>query len=143
MGVLTGTDTVTGATRLPFVVGLVLVPLMVVPIAIAVGLPALRVRGLHFALITLAAAYAADATLFTSTGLTGFAEKLNVARPEILGVSFASDRAYLVLVGGALAIAALGLRNVGRSRFGRAMRAMRESRGRGRVRWASTSPGSR
>jgi branched-chain amino acid transport system permease protein len=127
MGVYTGVDSSTGDHRLPFMLGLLLVPLTVAPIAVLVGLPALRVRGLHFALVTLAAAYAADTALFTSTSFTGYAENLNVNRPEIFGISFRSDRAYLVLVLVFLVVGAFILHNIGRSRLGRSMMAVRDS----------------
>ena len=127
MGVYTGVDAATGDHRLPFMVGLILVPITVAPIAVLVGLPALRVRGLHFALVTLAAAYAADTALFTSTNFTGYAENLNVNRPEIWGISFRSDRGYLVLVLMFLVIGGAILHNIGRSRLGRSMMAVRDS----------------
>jgi branched-chain amino acid transport system permease protein len=127
MGVYTGVDVATGDHRLPFMLGLVLVPITVAPIAVLVGLPALRVRGLHFALVSLAAAYAADTALFTSTNFTGYAENLNVNRPEIFGISFRSDRGYLVLVLVFLLIGGVILRNIGRSRLGRSMMAVRDS----------------
>ena len=127
MGLYTGTDVTTGAHRLPFLLGLGLVPLTVAPIAVLIGLPALRVRGLHFALVTLAAAYAADTTLFANNTFTGFAENLNVNRPEVLGLSFRGDRAYLILVLAVLFVGAVVLRNLGRSRFGRTMMAVRDS----------------
>jgi branched-chain amino acid transport system permease protein len=127
MGAFTGTNVVSGAGRLPFFVGLALIPVVVAPIAVLIGLPALRVRGLHFALVTLAAAYAADAVLFTSTGLTGHAENLNVQRPRLAGIALTSDRGYLLLVLAVMTIAGFLLRNVGRSRLGRAFYAVRDS----------------
>lgn len=127
MGDLIGTDATTGVHGLPYLVGLVLTALIVIVLSILVGLPAARVRGVHFALFTLAAAYTASTALFTSTGLTGFAENLVVRRPSIAGLSFAGDKAYaylgLVIVGASVWM----LNNVRRSQLGRSFFAVRDA----------------
>lgn len=50
----------------PFPFSLLLAALVAVPVGLVIGLPALRLRGVNLAVITLAAAVAADALLFNS-----------------------------------------------------------------------------
>src|SRR5262249_3203052 len=56
---------------LPTLVALVLGALMAVPLGLLIGLPALRVRGVNLAVVTLAAAFAIDALLFNDTSFGG------------------------------------------------------------------------
>lgn len=126
MGVYSGTDAATGAHRLPFGVGLALVALTVIPVAVLVGLPALRVRGLHFTLVTLTAAIAADSALFGNAGYRSSIVNLAIRRPGG-SVSFVSDRAYMWLLLAFLAVMVVAMRNIGRSRLGRALTAVRDS----------------
>lgn len=126
MGIYSGTDAVTGAHRLPFGVGLALVALTVIPVAVLVGLPALRVRGLHFTLVTLTAAIAADSALFGNAGYRSSIVNLSVGRPGG-SVSFVSDRAYMWLLLAFLGVMVVAMHNIGRSRLGRALNAVRDS----------------
>ncbi|HVE93476.1 MAG TPA: ATP-binding cassette domain-containing protein [Acidimicrobiales bacterium] len=88
-------------------------------VALAVALPALRVRGLFLAVTTLAAAVAGREALFTSKAFVGGAGDATVTRGNWLGIDFAAPRTYyllclLVLV---LATAAIGhLRHTGIAR---------------------------
>lgn len=86
---------------------------------VIVGLPALRLRGVNLAVVTLGLAAAADVTL-VQTQFPGSVDGTPVTRPEL----FASDRGYflfcvIVLAGCALAVTALQ-----RSRWGSGWKAV-------------------
>ena len=96
--------------------------LAAVPVGIAIGLPALRLRGINLAIVTLGFAAAFDTVLATITfpGQTSFRQ---VARPEL----FDTDRGFFVLVLGVYAVIAVILEFVSRSRLGAAWLAVRHS----------------
>ena len=93
-------------------------------IGMLVAIPALRIRGLHFAVVTLAFAYTADTVLFsegTSVGYDPHATYIN--KPTFLG----SDSQYIMWGIIILALMALLMTNLRRSRFGRGLMAVRDS----------------
>ena len=55
---------------MPFPLSIIAAALIVAPIGVALGLPALRLRGLSLAVVTLGAAIAVDAVFFQNTGWT-------------------------------------------------------------------------
>jgi len=91
------------------------------------ALPALRLQGLYLALSTLAFAQAMTALFFRDHRVFGYGGRLPVQRPHILGVSFASDRAFFVLVCIAFALAGIGVLALRRGPFGRRLVAMKDS----------------
>ncbi|WP_106751583.1 ABC transporter permease subunit [Pannonibacter carbonis] len=103
-------------------VWVVLGGLAAVPFGVAIGLPALRLRGINLAIVTLAFAAAFDVILATITfpGQTSF---LSVARPEL----FDSDEGYFVFALLFYLAVALGLSVLSRSRLGSAFLAIRHS----------------
>lgn len=66
--------------------------LAVVPLGILIGLPALRVRGVSLAVVTLAAAAAMDALVFSNTGFTGGLGGRTVASPGLFGFDLGISR---------------------------------------------------
>ncbi len=70
----------------PFPFSLLLAGLATVPLGILVGLPALRTRGLHLAIVTLAAAVALDAFLFKNNDFTGGASGRKIPPASIFGI---------------------------------------------------------
>jgi ABC-type branched-subunit amino acid transport system permease subunit len=58
-----------------------------VPLGIIIGLPALRVRGVSLAVITLAAAAAMDALVFSNVGFTGGLGGRTVEAPSFFGIN--------------------------------------------------------
>lgn len=97
--------------------------------AVAVGLPAVRSRGLVLAVATLAVAMAAPSWLFRqswlSEGATGNAAYRDVRLPGIGAVDTPQARYYLVLA--VVGSAVLGLGALRRSAPGRALVAVREN----------------
>jgi branched-chain amino acid transport system ATP-binding protein/branched-chain amino acid transport system permease protein len=96
--------------------------LAAVPFGVAIGLPALRLRGINLAIVTLGFATAFDAVLATITfpGQTNF---LSVARPAW----FDSDGGYFIFVLMFYVVIAIALEFIVRARIGAAWLAVRHS----------------
>jgi len=107
----------------------VLGALMAAVIGAVAAVPALRLRGLPLALLTLALALLADNSLFPYSWAGGPVTGLTVPRPEILSVDFATDstRAYFGLAAVVLVLAAIVVRLVQKGTVGRYLGAMRGS----------------
>jgi branched-chain amino acid transport system permease protein len=115
---------------LPFPLPIIVAALLMVPIGAVLGLPALRVRGLNLAVITLGAAVAVTDVLFNNTEWTGNLNGDTVPSPKIFGFSLDATLhptrfAILCLVIAALLIWAVG--NVRRSPSGLRMLAVRSN----------------
>ncbi|HET6910049.1 MAG TPA: ABC transporter permease [Mycobacteriales bacterium] len=117
---------VVGATHLPFLVALIAAGLLGAASSVALGVPALRLRGLHLAVTSLAFAYAVAQILVNPSELGKYLRSI-VGRPDLLGLSLEDGRSfyYSCLVLLALTVAALiGIRH---SRVGRTLLAMRDN----------------
>lgn len=68
-----------------FPFSLVLSALAVVPLGVLIGLPALRVRGVNLAVVTLATAAAVDALVFSNVAFTGGLGGRTIASPHLFG----------------------------------------------------------
>jgi ABC-type branched-subunit amino acid transport system ATPase component/ABC-type branched-subunit amino acid transport system permease subunit len=100
-------------------------------VAVVVGLPALRVRGLFLAVVTLAFAIAAEGWLFEQSWLVRSSfqsdSSMIIERPRWFGVDFSRERNYTWLCLGALTLAALGVHRLRHTGVGRAMVAVRDN----------------
>lgn len=96
-----------------FVVWLLLGGLAAGVVGIFVGLPALRLRGINLAVVTLGLAAAADLTL-VQLQFPGTTEGIPVARPD----AFTDDRSYFLLGVVVLAVCCLAVYFLRRSRWG-------------------------
>ncbi len=96
--------------------------LAAVPVGVVIGLPALRLRGINLAIVTLGFAAAFDTVLATITfpGQTSFAQ---VVRPA----PFESDKGYFLFIVLAYGLIAVALEFVNRSRLGASWLAVRHS----------------
>ena len=112
-------------------VALLCVTLAGAAIAGICGIPALRIRGIYLALISLALATAAGSWLFTQNWLIVISpdgsSSLQILRPSIAGFSFNSDRSYYMLLVAAMAVVWSLIWLLRQSRLGRAMFAVREN----------------
>ena len=116
-------------------------PLYTIPVAfvicflvgLVVGLPALRIKGLYFAMVTLAFGVAFPEIVDTFSGLTGGAEGITIRRamlrpPSWSGFSLAQKDLWLYWVAAAvLLLLMLVVHNLVRSRYGLAMVAVRDN----------------
>jgi ABC-type branched-subunit amino acid transport system permease subunit len=86
----------THISGVPFPFSMIVAALLAVPLGLLIGLPALRLRGVNLAVVTLAAAFALDALLFNSTGFSGGLAGRNVPSPKIFGLDLgiAQGNAY-------------------------------------------------
>jgi ABC-type branched-subunit amino acid transport system permease subunit len=85
---------------------LLLAGLCAVPVGLIIGLPALRLRGVNLAIVTLGFASALDAVLFTSESFTGGTGGLPIPPPRLPGVNLAisAGSAYPRVIFGVLVL---------------------------------------
>ena len=100
------------------------------PVGVLLGLPAVRVRGINLAVVTLGAAVAVSAVVFQNAKWTGGVDGSQVPSPEVFGfsldpVSHAVRFGIFALIVTALMVAAVI--NLRRSPFGRRMLAVRSN----------------
>jgi ABC-type branched-subunit amino acid transport system permease subunit len=74
---------------LGFPFSLIAAGLCAVPVGLLIGLPALRLRGVNLAVVTLGAAFTADAILFNSQGFAGGLTGLPIKPPHLAGLNLA------------------------------------------------------
>jgi branched-chain amino acid transport system permease protein len=91
--------------------------------AVALGLIALRVRGLYFALVTLAWGFVAENAIFRIVSFTGGGAGAKAPRPS----GFETDKTYLIMCSIVLAVVLLVDWRLVASKAGRALQALRES----------------
>ncbi|NRQ31147.1 branched-chain amino acid ABC transporter ATP-binding protein/permease [Nonomuraea sp. NN258] len=96
--------------------------LAAVPFGLLIGLPALRLRGVHLAIVTLGFAATVDVVM-AANSFPGVSQGLVVGRPA--GLS--SDRQFFLFCCGVFALVAVALAMVRRTRLGASWRALRES----------------
>lgn len=92
-----------------FPFSLLLAGLCAVPVGIVIGLPALRLRGVNLAVVTLGAAAAADALIFNIQGFTGGVSGLPIKAPKLLGLNLgiANGHDYPTVTFGVLVLVVL------------------------------------
>jgi branched-chain amino acid transport system permease protein len=90
------------------------------------ALPALRLRGLYMALATLAFAVLMDGIFFNNPSVID-GGSITVGRPDIFGMRFTTDRAFVVLLAIVLAVSIIGVGALRRGPFGRRLVAMSDS----------------
>ncbi|WP_146607845.1 branched-chain amino acid ABC transporter permease, partial [Spongiactinospora gelatinilytica] len=103
-------------------VWLPLAGLAAVPFGLLIGLPALRLRGVHLAITTLGFAATVDIVMAAGS-FPGVSQGIVVGRPAGLG----SERQYFLFCCGVFALVAVALAVVRRTRLGASWRALRES----------------
>lgn len=114
-------------TGLNFWLVLPLSGLVAVPLGLAVGIPALRVSGLHLALLTLGLGLLIDSMVMNNLSITGGGAGLRIDRPSLPGLDLTDDRTFYFVLLMALLAAAWVVANLRRSRTGRILRAIRDS----------------
>ncbi|MFC4464519.1 ATP-binding cassette domain-containing protein [Streptomyces xiangluensis] len=109
-------------SELPFLVMVLLGALAAVPVGVAIGLPALRVRGVNLAVATLAFGGALAVVVFDK-GFPGAAERRQVGRPSFA----ASEPGYFLLAVAVLTAVGVALAVVSRRSAGARWTAVRDS----------------
>jgi ABC-type branched-subunit amino acid transport system permease subunit len=85
---------------------LILAGLCAVPVGLIIGLPALRLRGVNLAVVTLGFASAMDAVIFTSQSFTGGIAGLPIPAPRLPGLNLgiSQGKAYPTVIFGVLVL---------------------------------------
>jgi ABC-type branched-subunit amino acid transport system permease subunit len=85
-----------GGAGIPFPWSMLLASFIAVPLGVLIGLPALRLRGVNLAVVTLAAAFAIDALLFNDDSFSGGLQGSNIPSPTIFGwnIGIAQGNSY-------------------------------------------------
>jgi branched-chain amino acid transport system permease protein len=116
----------TAVAHLPFFVELALSGVAGAVVAVVIGVPALKLRGLHLAISTLALAVSTSAVLLNPRYL-GKSLPSTIERPRLLGIDFNANRAFYYFSFAVLAVVVLGVIGLRRSRTGRALIASRDN----------------
>jgi ABC-type branched-subunit amino acid transport system permease subunit len=89
-----------------FPFSLILAGLCAVPVGLVIGLPALRLRGVNLAVVTLGFAAAMDALIFSSIGFAGSTAGLPIKQPHLLGLNLAisQGKAYPRVIFGVMVL---------------------------------------
>jgi len=111
------------AWDVPFPLAPLAAAVLAAVVGVAVGLPALRLRGLSLAVVTLAAAVAVEEAVFKSPVLTGGFEGTQL--PTLPGVGRAGSVGFGMVALGVLAAVSLGVVALRRGRLGRRFLAVR------------------
>ncbi|HEX9889377.1 MAG TPA: ATP-binding cassette domain-containing protein [Nitriliruptorales bacterium] len=113
---------------MPFLVAVAYAVVAAVVLALAIGQPALRVRGVFLAVTTLAFAVAADSWLFRQTALVGDSGGVvNLPRPTLGPFDLAEQRAYYWLVLVVLVVVVAMIAHLRRTGVGRSLLAVRDN----------------
>ena len=113
----------TSAWDVPFPIAPLVAAVLAAVVGVAVGLPALRLRGLGLAVVTLAAAVAVEEAVFKAPALTGGFEGTRV--PPLPGVGRAGTVGFGLVALVVLVVVALGVVALRRGRLGRRFLAVR------------------
>jgi branched-chain amino acid transport system permease protein len=119
--------TATSIPHVPVLLALLLGGLLVVPLGVLIGYPALRRKGLILGLITLAFALIVNAFVFQSQGWFQGNTTSAINRPNIFGLSLQGDRRFLYYELVILGLVLLLVRNLRSGVLGRILGAMRDS----------------
>jgi len=123
------------AWGIPFPIAPLLAALVATVVGVLVSIPAIRVRGLHLAVVTIAAAVAIEEFIFKNPRFTGGLTGSPVPQPELFGFSLGirggpadfPRPAFGFFVLAVAAAAAIGVALLRRSDLGRQMLAVRSS----------------
>ncbi len=110
---------------LPFIVALLIATLAGALVALVIGVPALRLRGLYLAIATIGFSYAMERSVFRAKAFTGGTAGLELPRPLFGDFLFSRNADYLAIVLVLLALVCFVDSNVTRTRLGRAFQAVR------------------
>ncbi len=120
-GIVTGVDQL----RLPWLLGLVAAAAVGAGVAFLVGLPALRLRGLYLAVVTVSVAYVGWQSVFRIEAIGGGSAGKVTPRPYLGDTAIASDAGFLAIAAVLLVLVWQLDVNLTRSRLGRAFQAVK------------------
>jgi ABC-type branched-subunit amino acid transport system ATPase component/ABC-type branched-subunit amino acid transport system permease subunit len=109
----------------PFILGPVSAAAAAAAVSLVIGVPALRLRGLMLAVVSLGFALAAEAWIFEQRW--AFGTGVYTRRPVLFGFSFDTGKHYYLIAFALLLVAVWMARNIWRSGIGRLLRAVRDN----------------
>ena len=116
------------AGGIPFAAAVALGAVVAAAFAGLVGMGALRVRGLLLAVATFVLALATEEYLFRRPIFSdGNTTSVSLRRGQVFGLDLDSQRTYYWLLLGVLSVVLIAVARIHRSRFGRAIRALRDN----------------
>lgn len=120
-------SSLTARHGLPFWVAVPIATTVSGAFAMLIGLPALRIKGLFLAVVTMAFTITVDVTLFDKQYFGWLLPDGAVKRPTLPFIDFEQDRPMYYLCAFCLVLTIAIVMNLRRSRFGRLLIAMREN----------------
>jgi branched-chain amino acid transport system permease protein len=126
MGVGCYTATLAAKAGVPFYLALPMAGLNAALIGLVVGIPSLRIKGLYFAVATLAAQFVLGFVFREWESVTGGVRGVNVPAATLGAWELSGDRAMYYLVVPLAVVMLLAARNLFRTRIGRAFIAIRD-----------------
>ena len=120
-GIVTGVNDL----RLPWLAALAISAVTGAVVAFVVGLPALRLRGLYLAVVTIGVAYAAYQSLFRITAIGGGSAGKTAPRPYVGSHAIATNAGFLAIALVVLVVVWQVDVNLSRSRVGRSFQAVK------------------
>lgn len=112
--------------HLPFLLTLPAAGVMTAAVGMLFGLPSLRLKGLYLAIATMAAQFILNYGMRNWTALTGGSSGLNVPYASLGGFEFNTDTRFYYLALILVIISTIVLKNITRTRPGRAFVAIRD-----------------
>jgi branched-chain amino acid transport system permease protein len=113
--------------HVPVIIAMLAGGLIMIPVGVIVGYPALRRKGLILGLLTLGFALIVNAFIFQSQGWFDGKTSSSIPRPHLFGLSLQSDRSFLYFELAVLGLVLLFVRNLRSGVLGRILGAMRDS----------------
>lgn len=118
---------ITSKLGLPFLVAILGASLAGAAVAVLLGLPAMRIKGLFLAVTTLAFAVATSTVFLNQRYMGWLLPSEDLRRPKFLFIDGQDEKVYFYLCAAGLAFALWIARGIRRSRAGRVLIAMRDN----------------
>jgi branched-chain amino acid transport system permease protein len=107
--------------------GLLMAALLAGGVGAVISLPALRLRGLYLALLTMAFASLMDNAFFPWSAVFGFDGSVPIHRPDLFGLNVSTDKAFTIFLAVVFALFSIGILALRRGPFGRVLVAAKDS----------------
>jgi branched-chain amino acid transport system permease protein len=107
--------------------GLVMAAVIAGGVGALLAWPALRVRGLYLALLTMAFASAMDNAIFPWSAIFGFNGSVAISPPTLFGLHVDSPKAFTIFLAVVFAVFSIGILALRRGPFGRVLVAAKDS----------------
>lgn len=117
----------TSIPQVPVILAMLIGGVLVIPLGVLIGYPALRRKGLILGLITLGFALIVNAYVFQSQSWFIGSTASSINRPHVFGLSLEGDHSFLYFELAILGLTLLFVRNLSSGVLGRVLGAMRDS----------------